>query len=74
MQISEVNLQSKFQGSQAYLVSEENHRKQKAGEDVIEHGMTIQPQQVANLGSVGHLVMPLESGIGERDCRLSLHD
>ena len=50
-----------FQGKLS-VGSEGNHSKQRAGEDVIERGVILQPQKTAELGCLGHMVLALDEG------------
>ena len=64
-------LQSEFQPS---LGSEEKREKQKADEDTIKQKALVPAPAAIELGSFGHMILPLESKIEERGYEISLHD
>jgi hypothetical protein len=59
---------------EASFSSERNHQQQKACADVIEGRGQVLPQQAAELGRFGLVVLALESRIQARSYEISLHD
>ena len=62
MQISEfkIHLVCRASFKTVRLGSDGNYKTQEVGEDVIEQGTVLQPQQAAELGSFSHVVLALE--------------